>query len=213
MQAAECFARLGDCQLKCDSKHEAATAYVEAAKMAAKAKPALGTELLQRAVGLYTDMGRLNMAARQLREIAEVNEKEGAKQEALAFYEQAADLFETDGANAEATKCRQVQAGRPRAGAGRQPAARGGRAGAGGAAARRPRTRARRCSLPTAGGPALHARAHTTARKRTRAPCTCRLKIAEFAAELGQFPRAVELFEAALRRAVENSLLKFSVRS
>mmetsp|Transcript_9 Transcript_9/g.16 ORF Transcript_9/g.16 Transcript_9/m.16 type:complete len:312 (+) Transcript_9:113-1048(+) len=143
-EAAECFGKLADCHLKCDSKHEAASSYVEAAKMAAKTKPQMSTELLQHAIGLYTDMGRLNMAARQLREIAEMNEKQGQKEEALAFHEQAADLFETDGSSSEATKSR--------------------------------------------------------------------LKIAEFSAELGRYPRAVEMFEEALKRAVGNNLLKFSAR-
>jgi len=51
--------------------------------------------MLQKAVALYTDMGRLNMAARQLREIAEVNEKSGQKPEAITFYEQAAGILVT----------------------------------------------------------------------------------------------------------------------
>lgn len=37
------------------------------------------------------DMGRLNMAARQLKEIAENNEKQGLKDEAITFYEQVSD--------------------------------------------------------------------------------------------------------------------------
>jgi len=62
--------------------------------------------MLRQAVDLYTDMGRLNMAARQLREIAEAQEKAGAKAEACAFYEQAADLFATENATSEASRCR-----------------------------------------------------------------------------------------------------------
>lgn len=60
---------------------------------------------LERAVSLYTDMGRLGMAARQLREIAETLEKEGSSEESLMFYEQAADLFYTDHSTAESNKC------------------------------------------------------------------------------------------------------------
>ena len=138
------FVKLAECQLKLDSKHEAATAYVEAFKCANKVDPAKSTELLQLAVGLYTDMGRLNMAARQLKEIAEVNEKQGSKDEAITFYNQAAELFECEGSTSEATKCK--------------------------------------------------------------------IKIAEFSAELGKYPRAVDIFEDAARRAVENNLLKFSAR-
>lgn len=93
---------------------------------------------------MHADMGRLNMAARQLREIAEVNEKQGNKDVASTFYEQAADLFETEGSTSDATKCK--------------------------------------------------------------------LKIAEFAGETGNYKRAVEIFEDAAKRAVENNLLKFSAR-
>jgi alpha-soluble NSF attachment protein len=50
-------------------------------------------------------MGRLGMAARQLKAIAEAAEAEGDKPEALLFYEQAADLFATDSSTAEANKC------------------------------------------------------------------------------------------------------------
>lgn len=62
--------------------------------------------MLREAVALYTDMGRLNMAARQLREIAEAQEKAGLKAEAVAFYEQAADLFATENAMSDANRCR-----------------------------------------------------------------------------------------------------------
>jgi alpha-soluble NSF attachment protein len=58
------------------------------------------------AVEVYTDMGRLNMAARQLREIAEAQEKQGLKEEACLFYSQAADLFATENSGSEANRCR-----------------------------------------------------------------------------------------------------------
>jgi alpha-soluble NSF attachment protein len=104
--AADVYGKLAECQLKCDSKHDAASAYVEGAKVAAKSNPQLSTDMLQKAVSLYTDMGRLNMAARQLKELAELSEKGGSKEEAITFYTQAADLFETEGSTSEATKCR-----------------------------------------------------------------------------------------------------------
>uniref|UniRef100_A0A7S0VHJ8 Uncharacterized protein n=1 Tax=Polytomella parva TaxID=51329 RepID=A0A7S0VHJ8_9CHLO len=142
--AADTYEKLGDIYMKLDSKYEAATAYVEAAKCAAKSNNQRATSLLQKAVSLYTDMGRLNMAARQLREIGEQNEKQGLKDEAIQFYIQAADLFETENSNAEASKCK--------------------------------------------------------------------LKVAEFYADLGQFRKSAELFEEAAERAVESNLLKFSSR-
>lgn len=43
---------------------------------------------MHQAVEVYTDMGRLNMAARQLKEIGEAQEKQGLKEEAITFYSQ-----------------------------------------------------------------------------------------------------------------------------
>lgn len=40
-----------------------------------------------------------------LQEIAEVLEKEGNKEEAILFYEQAGDLFHTENATSEWNKC------------------------------------------------------------------------------------------------------------
>mmetsp|Transcript_36413 Transcript_36413/g.107485 ORF Transcript_36413/g.107485 Transcript_36413/m.107485 type:complete len:304 (-) Transcript_36413:1403-2314(-) len=106
-EAAECYVSLADCSLKLGSKHDAATALVEASKAANKSgKPAAAPGYLRQAVALYTDLGRLNMAARQLREIAEMAEKADNKLEAIYFYEQAADLFETDNSTSDANKCR-----------------------------------------------------------------------------------------------------------
>ncbi|KAG2436518.1 hypothetical protein HXX76_006816 [Chlamydomonas incerta] len=143
-ECSDMYEKLAQCYVKMDSKHEAAGALVEAAKATGKNDTVRAQNLLKQAVSIYTDMGRLNMAARQLKEIAEQNEKAGQKEEAIQFYAEAADLFETEGSNSEATKCK--------------------------------------------------------------------LKIAEFSAEMGRYSKAVELFEDAARRAVENNLLKYSAR-
>ncbi|KAG2483265.1 hypothetical protein HYH03_017863 [Edaphochlamys debaryana] len=143
-EAAEMYEKLAGCYLKMDSKHEAASSYVEAAKVISKVDPGRSQHMLRQAVTLYTDMGKLNMAAKQLKEIAEQMEKQGQKDEAIQYYTQAGDLFEMEGSNSEATKCK--------------------------------------------------------------------LKIAEFSAEAGRYSKAVELFEDAARRAVENNLLKYSAR-
>jgi alpha-soluble NSF attachment protein len=112
-EAAEAYRHLASCALKTDAKHDAASALVEGAKCAMRAPAASaddpskgGVAMLRQAVELYTDMGRLNMAARNLREIAEALEKQGEKREAVAFFEQAADLFATEGATSEANRCR-----------------------------------------------------------------------------------------------------------
>eukprot|EP00879_Flechtneria_rotunda_P002284 GHRR01002476.1.p1 GENE.GHRR01002476.1~~GHRR01002476.1.p1 ORF type:complete len:300 (+),score=124.18 GHRR01002476.1:200-1099(+) len=105
-EATEAYRQLAGVQLKQDSKHDAANAYVEGAKCAMKVQPAEAVAMLQSAVDLYTDMGRLNMAARQLRDIAEAQEKQGLKEEAIQFYTQAADLFATENSTSDANKSR-----------------------------------------------------------------------------------------------------------
>eukprot|EP00775_Hariotina_reticulata_P010459 gene10459-10617_t len=105
-EATEAYRQLAQIQIKQDSKHDAANAYVEGAKCAMKVAPGEAVGLLQSAVHLYTDMGRLNMAARQLRDIAEAQEKQGLKEEAIQFYTQAADLFATENGTSDANKCR-----------------------------------------------------------------------------------------------------------
>lgn len=105
-EATEAYRQLAALQIKQDSKHDAANAYVEGAKCAMKVQPADAVALLQSAVHLYTDMGRLNMAARQLRDIAEAQEKQGLKEEAIQFYMQAADLFSTENSSSDCNKAR-----------------------------------------------------------------------------------------------------------
>ena len=92
-KAAEGFELLADCHLKSDSKHDAATACVEAANAHKKVNPTEAVRCLLAAVGHYTDMGRLSIAAKHLKDVAEVREKEDDVEGALAAYVQAADLF------------------------------------------------------------------------------------------------------------------------
>jgi alpha-soluble NSF attachment protein len=143
-EAVEAYRLLAQTQLKQNSKHDAATAFVEGAKCAAKVSGTDAVQLLQQAVELYTDMGRLNMAARQLRDIAEQQEKAGAKEEAMQFYTQAADLFQTENSTSDANKCR--------------------------------------------------------------------LKVAEFSAELEKYQEAVEIYEDVARTCTESNLLRFSAK-
>lgn len=105
--AADAYIKLAETYSKLDSRHDAAGSYVEASKAYTKSNPKEAVKCLQQAVSLYTEMGRLGMAARQLKEIAEVTEREGdeSQRDAIMFYEQAADLYHTENQTAEANKC------------------------------------------------------------------------------------------------------------
>lgn len=142
--AGEAYIKLAEVSMKLESQHDSAAAWVEAAKAFQKVDQRRAIKCLQQAVSLYTDMGRLGMAARQLREIAETLEKENSREEALLFYEQAADIFATDNSVSESNKCL--------------------------------------------------------------------LKVAQFSAEMEDYPKAIEIFESVGRIAADNNLLRFSAK-
>lgn len=144
-EAAEAYTKLAELQKnKLESSYDAAMSYVDAAKCITKVEPRAATGLLRTAVDLFTSLGRLNMAARQLREAAEVMEKDGQKDEAILYYTQAADLFMIENSTSDASKCK--------------------------------------------------------------------LKIAEFSAETGDYAKAMELFEEAAKASLESNLLKYSAK-
>lgn len=144
MEAGQTFVKLADVHLKLDSKHEAASSYVEAAKCFQKVDKHAALNALHKAIQYYTDIGRLGMAARNLRDAAETQEKQGMKEEAIDFYQQAAELFDGESSTSEANKCR--------------------------------------------------------------------LKVAQFSAELERYPQAVEIYEDVAKAAVDNNLLKYGAK-
>jgi len=105
--AAETYARLAEVHVKLDSKHESASSWTEAANAHKKAGATPdAVRCYMNAVGCFQDMGRLQMAARQLKTIAELNEEMGRKEDCMDFYQQAADLFDGEDSTSEANKCR-----------------------------------------------------------------------------------------------------------
>jgi len=105
--AGACFERASEMQVKLDARHEAAAMCVEAAKCYQKTDKADVVRALHSAVALYSEIGRLAMAARSLRDVGEALEKGGGSSEAaIEFYGQAADLFSGEEQHAEASKCR-----------------------------------------------------------------------------------------------------------
>lgn len=78
--AATTYIKLAEVQVKLESKHEVATAWVDAANCYRKVNPREATRCLQQAVQIYMQLGRLGIAAKHLRDTAEVLEKDGDKQ-------------------------------------------------------------------------------------------------------------------------------------
>ncbi|KAH7855880.1 hypothetical protein Vadar_029996 [Vaccinium darrowii] len=143
-QAGSTYVKRANCHLKADSKHEAATAYADAAHCYKKTNTKESVSCLDQAVNMFMEIGRLNMAARYYKEIAELCESDQNFEQAIVYYERAADLFQSEEVTSTANQCRQ--------------------------------------------------------------------KIAQFAAQLEQYQKAIEIYEDIARQSLNNNLLRYGVK-
>jgi len=139
MQAAQCYANYNS-----SSKYETAGNYVKASTSYRKDNPTAAIEALLKAIHLYAEEGKFNMAAKYEKELAEMYEAELDTSNSLKHYEIAAEYFENENSPSAANQCL--------------------------------------------------------------------LKVAHFGATLGNFSRAVELFEQIAGTSVNNNLLKWSAK-
>lgn len=144
-RAGQTFVTLSQHHIKGGNKHEAATNYVNASNCYKKSDPNEAAGCLLKAVDIYTDMGRFNVAAKHHQTIAEIYESDVADLEkAMHHYEQAADFFKGEESNSSANKCM--------------------------------------------------------------------LKVAQYAAQLENYDRAIKIYEDVSSHALESSLLKYSAK-
>uniref|UniRef100_A0A2P2M6Z9 Alpha-soluble nsf attachment protein n=2 Tax=Rhizophora mucronata TaxID=61149 RepID=A0A2P2M6Z9_RHIMU len=143
-KAGSVYIKLSNCHLKLDSKHEAAQAYVDAAHCYKKTSTNEAISCLGQAVDMFCDIGRINMAARYYKEIAELYESEANIEKAMEYFERAADFFQNEEVTTSANQCKQ--------------------------------------------------------------------KVAQFAAQLEQYPKAIEIYEVIARHSLNNNLLKYGVK-
>ncbi|KAG6512564.1 hypothetical protein ZIOFF_030689 [Zingiber officinale] len=127
-----------------ESKHEAASSYVDAANCYKKISIQDATQSLDQAVNIFLEIGRLNMAARYCKELGELYEQEQHLEKAIEYFERAADLFQSEEVTTSANQCNQ--------------------------------------------------------------------KVAQLAAQLEQYPKAIEIYEANAKHSINNNLLKYSVK-
>jgi len=89
-----------------ETKHEAATHFVEAGLVLKREDPKEAVECYQRAIEIYTDMGRFSLAARYHSTVAEIYETELLEfEEAISNYERAADYHRGEDAVGSSNKC------------------------------------------------------------------------------------------------------------
>ncbi|CAI9758859.1 unnamed protein product [Fraxinus pennsylvanica] len=143
-RAAMVNIKLANCNLKLGIKHEAARAYVDAANCYKKTSPKQALSCLDKAVNMFLEISRHNMAARYCKEIGELYEQQENFDQALLYFERSADLFQIEEATTSANQCR--------------------------------------------------------------------LKVAQFSAQSGKYPKAIELYEKIARHSLNDNLLKYGVR-
>lgn len=106
-KAGSTYIKLANCHVKLESKHEAASAYVDAAHCYKKTNINEAISCLDNAVNMFCDIGRISMAARYLKEIAEMCESEQNIERALVYFEKSADFYESEEVTTSANQCKQ----------------------------------------------------------------------------------------------------------
>lgn len=130
--------------MKLDSKHDAANAYVDAANCYKKTSKKGAILCLDKAVTLFTEIGRHIMAAKYCKEIGELYELDQDIEHAKSYFERAAEQYE-------------------------------------------------------------HGDASTSM-------IQCKLKVAQFSAQLQQYQKAIKIYEDIAQQSLNNNLLKYGVR-
>ncbi|KAM4590587.1 N-ethylmaleimide-sensitive factor attachment protein, alpha b isoform 1-T1 [Fundulus diaphanus] len=104
--AGNAFSKAAHLHLQMQSKHDAATNLIDAGNAFKKADPQEAINCLNRAIEIYTDMGRFTIAAKHHITIAEIYETELVDiDKAIAHYEQAADYYKGEESTSSANKC------------------------------------------------------------------------------------------------------------
>lgn len=92
-QAAECYLKVAELSEKLKQEHDAATAYVNAAKCYKGISSADAVRMFKMAVEMHMENNRFATAAKMYKEIAELEEKEMNLEAALVAYQDSADCY------------------------------------------------------------------------------------------------------------------------
>lgn len=105
-EAGEAYLEAASMQSRLNSRNELAGTYVDASKCFKKVDPEKAIKCLSKAVDVFRDMRRQNIAAKHKVAIAEIYENEVADlKQAMLHYEEAADWYETEDSPSAANKC------------------------------------------------------------------------------------------------------------
>jgi|Transcript_27711 alpha-soluble NSF attachment protein len=104
--AGQAFMKASDCHNQLDSKHESASALVEAAQCFKKAfSRDLAITCFQQANEFYIDMGRFTSAAKYEKELGDLAKEESKIDQALLHYKKAADYYSSEDQTSGVNNC------------------------------------------------------------------------------------------------------------
>lgn len=104
--AGNAFCKAARLQLRVDSKLNAAVNFIDAGNAFKKSDPEEAVKCIDRAIEIYTDMGRFTIAAKHHVSVAEVYESELLDiEKAISQYEQAADYYKMEESTSACNKC------------------------------------------------------------------------------------------------------------
>jgi len=104
-RACDAYSKAAECNIKEQSKYEAATNYINAGKCIRNDKPEEAIRLYRIAIELFIDEGRFSMVAKHQKEIAEFYEAEMKYEQAMEEYQKAADLFGGESSTSSENGC------------------------------------------------------------------------------------------------------------
>lgn len=104
-EAAKCFIRSATFKLKIGRGYDAAGLFKNAGIQLKLASDPTATTILNRAVDIYSELGKGQMAAKLSKELGEGSEKVQEYEDALIHYMRAADLFKGEGSDTHARQC------------------------------------------------------------------------------------------------------------
>eukprot|EP00033_Pygsuia_biforma_P001116 GCRY01001273.1.p1 GENE.GCRY01001273.1~~GCRY01001273.1.p1 ORF type:complete len:285 (+),score=48.90 GCRY01001273.1:121-975(+) len=105
-EGAEAFLKSADCELRLNNQHEAAMAYVDSANCYKKFSDPDAIRCLERAVEIFTDMGKFSIAAKTQKDVAEMLEGTAELQQAIEAFNKAADYYECEESASTANQCK-----------------------------------------------------------------------------------------------------------
>ena len=104
-EAADCFVKAATLKIKIGRGYDAAGLFKAAGIQLKLVGDPTSTEMLNRAVDLFSELGKGQMAAKLSKELGEASEKAQEFEDALIHYERASDLFKGEGSDSHARQC------------------------------------------------------------------------------------------------------------